>query len=384
MNIRKVRPMKVIVAIWLFSYIVVILPTFYLLKTQGVRYVIKLWGFAPNQFLFTVVYFPMAAWVVLLSVVHIYQNVYNLLPLSHPFRIWMQHWPATLLIAISISGIISLVVYWNSIWSIDKLYPYISEIILESMREFEEGVSSVSLRDEERENYRTRLVQESRNYVDEVIDSNIASLRDKEKLINFLHSLPPAVRLQILLTPKFQHSLGLLDPALVTLNVFQILIQVTYALLLISIAIALAIIARILDYNGSNYIEVTKGYHLIFVSAAIFGIFPVLYSQFRKQIEYYIGLGNTILQDVFSGLLVVVFLLWLRMEVPQYREVSLYNIFVRYVPIFFIGIGPSISWIEPAFLEQLIGKSTNPGVQILLSLFSIVIFIFVLLKILFQ
>lgn len=352
------------------TYLVANAPLIYSLRyVHGLSGTLSLWGYAPNQFLYLVVFYPFAALMTLVAMYSFVAELNSLLPLTSRLRPVFDNWPVAVLIGIILAAFISIVVYLTSAWSFDKLQPQYARKALEAVAKVEEQVEAASLKKEEQSSFRQKLIREAKQ---ELRTLQIPSQNDTASVDQWLDTLKPEVYLQVVQDGRLTQRLRLLNPALHALNVFQLLNTLFMASCALVVAVFCIYAAREMRYDGTNIPELTQTINAAFYAVFFFGLYAVCYHQYRSQIEEVVGTGTTILQDVFVGIIVLVMLVWLRWLVTNNLELSV-ETSLKFLPVVIFGISYVAGNSSPQILKQLIGSETNVGIQIVLSLIAILL-----------
>lgn len=112
-----------VIGVTLAFYFGVNLPTAYSAMAVHGRGLGRLWGYAPNQFLFLTVVFPLATFYTLLALRTLVTELRPQLSPSDPSRAMLEHWPAWVVIGFACAAMATTIVYFNSSMSLDKLRP---------------------------------------------------------------------------------------------------------------------------------------------------------------------------------------------------------------------------------------------------------------------
>jgi hypothetical protein len=374
---KRSKPVAIKKMLWVIlatfvSWILVISPlVFSFLKVYKSSQIFHLFGYAPHQFLFSILFFPFASLSTFISLYILISSLRPLLRDDYPLKFLFDDWPASLLFGIILASIISVVVYFSSGWSLDKLYPRYSSMALDAMTRIDDQVNLKFFKEEERLAYREKLIISANNDLKNI---KIPSYRDTQKINSWLLSLSPSLRLKILFSPLYQKKLNLLHPEVLSLNVLQLLAALTVAFYTLVIALVCIYTYREFLQVGLKSKELLDATNAIFYSVFFWGFYPVCYNQYRRQIEGYIGSGTTILQDIITSILVVALLIWLRSLEPtdSARQLSIDTIF-RYFPLLIIVSTQATSVLSPKIMIQLIGSETKVGIQLILILIGAMI-----------
>lgn len=336
----------------------------YVHKVDGV---IGLWGFAPNQFLWLTIFFPLATFCTLFALHSFTFRLNPILPSDFPLKSFFDHWPVSILIGFIISSIISIIVYFSSAWSFDKLQPQYAQLAIKSYELVEDQIVKSSLKKEEQEQFRHVIIKNAKLEAESL---QLPNKYDITTIENWMKTLKPEVLLQVVQSPILQIKLKLLNPILHALNVFQLFCVIFIAFCSLSISIACIITARDINYDGKNFPELTQTINSVFYSIFFYGFYSICYNQYRQQIEAVVGVGTTILQDIFVGVLVAVLLIWLKSLDPTNRDISSETL-IKFLPVVIVGSGTVIGIISPQVMKQLIGNETKTGIQIILTIITL-------------
>ena len=143
-RLQEPGAMTWIIIITLAIFIIANLPLLYGLTFVHGGLISRLWGFAPNQFLFPLLFLPFATLLGLYSLRRWIQQVDVLQLLPPSMSLAIRSWPVLILGGIAISSLICIVIYLASSWSFDKLEsPYASRAV-ECASQFELEVAQSS------------------------------------------------------------------------------------------------------------------------------------------------------------------------------------------------------------------------------------------------
>ena len=154
---------------------------------------INLWGYAPNQFLYLVVFYPFAALATFAALHSFAFRLHPVLPATFRLGSAFDNWPVTFLVGIIIAATLSIIVYFNSGWSFDKLKPEYAQRALKAAALVEDQVRKSSLKKEEQEEFRQRLTSDARRELESL---NMPAGNDPAAINQWLDTLKPEVYLQ--------------------------------------------------------------------------------------------------------------------------------------------------------------------------------------------
>lgn len=355
--------------IWLLlgvfcSYVLVNSPLIYSLwYGHGIKGTGKLWGYAPNQFLFLVLFFPFAAFASFAALRLLVLKIYSTLPPTSRLSPFIDHWPVVVLVGLIIAALFTILVYFTSAWSFDKLRPQYAQAALKASEEFENEVEQYSTKKEEQEAYRRQLITRAKSELETI---GVPAERDPAVVEQWLARLSPGGYLQVVQDKTLPHRLRLLDPAMHVLNLFQTLLVLFIGMCALFVAVACLVYANESGYDGSNLPSLKSTLEAVFWAIFFFSFYVICYHQFRSQIEELVGTKTTILQDIIAGLVITALFLGIRLVDPSNRELSAVTI-LKLWPILFFASGVAVEETLPQLMRQLIGNETTLGFQVAFS-----------------
>lgn len=346
-------------------YLVANAPLIYsLLAVHRPNGIIRLWGYAPNQFLFLVVFFPLATFAALAALRGLVFKAAPTLPISGPLREVIRHWPVAILVAIIIAALVSIIVYFGSAWSLDKLEAAYADRAVNAMESVRAKVELSSSQAEQRETTRISLIAAAKA---ELAGSTVPSGDNKREVADWLKSLSDGAYLQAVQRPDLQVRLHLLNPILHALNVLQLFASLFVGMITLSLAVVGFVLARSVGLDGQNFPELGAVLWTVVWAVFFFGMHALCYGQYRTQMEYVVGSGTTVLQDLFLALVVFVVLVALVTVDPANRQFS-FDTVVKFLPAIILGSGTATGLISPPAMRQLIGSDTTVWIQAILIL----------------
>lgn len=343
------------------SYVLVNSPLIYsLLYVHGRKGTGDLWGYAPNQFLFLVLFFPFAAFCTLAALRLFVIKLYPSLPVDSKLSIVVDHWPIAVLIGLIIAALFTILVYFTSGWSFDKLHRNYAQGALVAAATFETKVAQKSSNKDEQNAYRRELHSVARQQVQA---ARLPANRDPLQVEQWLSQQPPEVYLQVVQSRRLPHLLRLLHPAIHVLNIFQLLIVLFIASIAVFVAFVTILYGREVGFNGTNSPAVSATIGAVSWAVFFFSFYVVCYHQYRSQMEELAGSGTTILQDVLVGMVVIAAFAGIKLIDPNNRELSVLTV-LKFWPIAVFATGVAAEELLPQLMRQLIGKETTLGFQV--------------------
>lgn len=356
------------------SIIIVNTPLIYILfRVHYPSGLFSLWGYAPNQFLFPLLAFPMAAFATFLAM-KLLVTYFQQTSSRHPAIQWStDNWIVVVLIGVILTSLICIVDYFRSTKTFDKLQPFYAQKAVSSSYSVRETI--LNFPKDDREDKRSKLIRSWRDEKRKLAPTLLHSPNLKEQLAN----LEPGVYLQIVQDPSLQRKLNLMNPTVHALNVLQLFTAVLTGLCTLFVT-GLCYYVFKADPNATQVSVLKNALSAVFFAVTFFAFFPILYAQQRAEIEYLVGTGYTILPQVFSGIFAVGLLVALISLEPVKGHLS-DVIISRLIPILLVGAGFGFNLMESQPLRQLIGVESNWGIQIILALCFIVIWVVIILHI---
>lgn len=345
-------------------YLMVNSPLIYsLIFVHKIGGISKLWGYAPNQFLFSVVIFPVSCLFSFLAFTYFIKDLYAKVPLNSRITYFFDHYPIFFLICVIVSCLVTITVYYTSAWSFDKLEPQYTERTLLMIREFEKQVENETNKRDEQENVRKRIIGEAKDNLQN-FQQNLPSNYDKDEINKNLESLKPAEYLQVMHNRDLTFQLRLVNPKIKVLNILQMFMTILVASFLVFVTGICLSFANEIGYDGTNHPELNQIFKLIFWAVFYFSLYVICFKQYRQQIEEIVGTGTTILQDVLVLLVVLALLFGIKYAQTHKFEFSLTGI-TPFIPLVFPFVGITVESLAPDMMKQYLGSETTLGFQII-------------------
>jgi ABC-type multidrug transport system fused ATPase/permease subunit len=346
------------------SYVFVNSPLIYsLLYGHRARGIGNLWGYAPNQFFFLVVVYPFAAFASLAALRSFVVRLYSSLPPDSKLTPVFDHWPVAVLVGLIIAALFTILVYFTSSWSFDKLRPEYAQQALKATEDFENKIARSSNNRIEQDANRKQLIRLARQNLS---IEELPKVRNEEVVRRWLDRLLPEEYLQVVQDRSLTSRLRLLDPTIHALNIFQTLLVLFVGSVVLFVAAACIAYGYEAGYDGRNLPHLKATLDCVFWAVFFFSFYVICYHQFRSQMEELVGTRTTILQDVIAALLVAAVFVGIKLIDPTNREFGALTI-LKLWPIAFFASGIAAEEKLPQLMRQLIGNETTLGFQVALS-----------------
>lgn len=359
----------------LFSIAAVVLvnaPLLYILiRIHNPSLLSQLWGYAPNQFLFPLLAFPVSAFATFAAMKFLITTLQQKTPFHPVIRWTTDNWLVVVLIGIVLSASICMVDYFFSAKTFDKLQPVYAERAITATKEIRNMFLALP-KDSQAETRRT-LIEQWREQKTEIV-SRLEQSSDMQKDMLALNA---GVYLQVVQDPALQRKLHLMNPPIQALNVMQLFISLLTAFCAL-FATILCIYVFKMDATAAQLPLLKKSLSAVFFALTFFAAFPILYAEQRGEIEYVVGTGYTMMPHVFSALIIIVLLSFIATLEPVKGNLP-YLITTRLVPILIISVGFGLNFINSQPLRQLIGVDSNWGARILIIICCLLTWVFVIL-----
>ncbi|MBK7142002.1 MAG: hypothetical protein IPH75_07980 [bacterium] len=231
---------------------------------------VRLWGHAPQQYIFSLLIFPFAAFAVFTALYLLVSSVGPHLQELSLAKQMVDNWIIVVYLVLILSSIVAITTYFSVAMSPDKLKPQFAIMYLaseESLREEFESLESKRV-----EEYRRQCIANAKQTCGELVFQS----SEPVKLESDLAALPPAVRLQVLQSPKLQRELRLLEPPMQALTMLQMFITLSVGLLCLATIFVTWCAAESIGYNGANSPQIKVVINTLFVSVMAFAAFPPL------------------------------------------------------------------------------------------------------------
>jgi len=351
----------------LFTVIAYVLANFplvysliYVHRKAGIA---ELWGYSPHQFFFLVFIFPLSAFVTFLGLHLMVKRIGPIIPDAFAIKWAFDNWVILLLFGLCLASMITIVDYFCSARSIDKLTPAYARRTLDAVQKVTESINAY--KKEERNDERERLIAEA--------------IKAKETLTpppqdtpgavaRWLDTLPPPVVLQVVMDAGQQRRLHLLDSTLYPLNVLQVLIGLFVGISTFIMAVGVIYIMSVLNATARTSIEFDRVANAAFYAVFFFGFYVICYQQYLSEIATVAGSRFSSKPQVAVGLFVITLMILLTVLDPSKSNLPRF-ILLRIFPLIAMLSAIIVEWSGPQLLRQFIGIEVNFATQIFLIIF---------------
>lgn len=351
-------------------YAISLLPLgYYLTSSHGAAGLSSLWGLAPNQFFFIAVVLPFAATASFVAFYDLAFTVRPQLPPGSSLTKWLSDWQLLILVGFIFAAIVSMVVYKNATWSPDKLQPRFASMHVAAMEEFEKEIEGQPQK--KRAAWRELAVAKAKEDMGAAVDIPPAG-SPADAVDTWLSGKTAAFKLQVLSNRELVLQLRIVDETAQAFAILQLFVVVFCASMTL-FAAGLSLYAGFrYGFNGDLGDALRLALLSTVWSVFFFSVYSLCFGQYRRQIEYYVGSGSTILQDVLVGFLVGALLLGLAVVDPNNRTLDI-GTALKYLPLLIFGSSAIAERQFPDLFRRLIGQDVTLGTGVLLSVVVVLI-----------
>lgn len=360
----------VLLAVFVVSLIVNAPLIYDLIVAKNRAMVPTLWGYSPHQFFFVLFIFPFATFCTFTGMYVAFSKLGPSLPDSFSGKWLFDNAVGLLLLALVFIGMVGFGDYLSSTRSLDKLRPEYSK----------RAVSTICLLNDQldrsdpakREEQRVIMIKGAQKAKDALV---LPPRNDTGVTSSWVQKLPDPVFLQVAQDPFLQRRLNLLDPGAYVLSTIQVVVSLFVACCALLTIAAAVIVHASPDVpqplkTGTAFEDLIKA---LFGAVAAFGFYPILFQQYRSEIEPLVGNSNTTMQHALSGALVVGMLVVLTFIYPPQKEVG--ETIGKMLPSLLVAIIFGVEAKAPLMVRQLVGAEANVGRQISLVTVFVLIMI---------
>jgi hypothetical protein len=366
MSVRRLQigsNMRWVIICTIVAWLVVNTPMLYgLIVVHHWSGMKELWGFAPNQFWFLALVFPIACLGTFTALHILTARLHSAVLEEHAGVSLLNDWIPYAAVCVIIAAGITIIDYVWATKTFDKLRPPYAGMAVATFRELDTSRNLASGHDPERtEPLKLEAAQETLTRMD-------LSGTDPSSTLKQLSQAEPLVKIAAFQNIGYQRRLGLLDPGY----------QVCCALqMLMTLFVAGCTILAMLQYRYARELQLDVGqgenldraYRAIVVAACCYGVYALVFRFQKAQVDVFLRSRPGILQDSFSALAVVALLLWL--GTLKHNDNDVMSVVSRFSPVLIFGAGVTTLRHQP--LRQAIGTETNPGIQLLWCLGAILV-----------
>lgn len=270
-----------------------LLPVIYDVLGLHGEYLKELWGYAPNQFIFLLIPFPVAAFCAFVGLRYVLIKI-DAEKIGDPILSWLiNNWSVMLLIGAILVSVVTIADYFYTAKVFDRLEPEYAAKAVTSAKLLRQKVEQYS--DEAgREKERKQINDEA-----ETLFNHLSENKPLSK--NEILSLKPAVFLKLSLDSGMQRKWKLLNPTAHALSVLQLFtsLMVAFVALLSLLMIHLAVKV---DLN----VDLGRAVDAITYCILFFAVYPICYRYFVAEMELIAGFSSTIRGDIMSSMLIIV------------------------------------------------------------------------------
>jgi hypothetical protein len=347
-----------IIVCTLLAYLLVNTPLLYaVLYVYGPKRIIAMWGYSPHQFLFLTVIFPFVAYCAFAATYVLFSRVGPSLPAAFSGRWFFDNGVAIGLLGLAAICLCTTADYASSARSLDKLRPQYADRAIRTINSLKDQIDNTPA--DEREAKRDLMERQAKRDFSLL---NLPEERDSGAIDHWMARLSPGVYLLVVQDATYQRRLGLVDPVLYVLSNIQVVVSLFVALFILISVFGLGIVhsSHELDQRFLSGLDFQHLTNLVYAGIFFLAFYPILFHQYRAELEPYVGSAGSSLQDIISIGIIVALLAAVTWLTSAKKEVS-DLVFSRVLPILAIVGGFSVEVRTPQILRELIGVDTTIG-----------------------
>ena len=287
-NITRKLPVRWITLATILIMLLVNLPLIYGYFGVHGKYIWKLWGYAPHQFIFLLVPLPIATFATLASLTIIFSNLTNSIEAHGILRWCGQNWIVIVLLGFILSTVFAVFDYYGNPKVFDRLESeYAKKAII--------SANAVRLRD-------ASIVDKSEiGNINRKADMLANSLRiDKDVTTQELLSLEPEVYLRLVTDGNFQRKHQMLNSVSHLLSELQL----SFALFVGFGALFASFLLFIAHF--SHGVDLTKATPAVITSLAFLALYPLCFGYWSAEINSLTGKSiNNVGYLIVGGLILI-------------------------------------------------------------------------------
>jgi hypothetical protein len=295
--IRKIPVIWITLATFLIV-LLVNLPLIYGYFSVHGKYIWKLWGYAPHQFVFLLVPLPMATFATLVALTIIFSTLTNS-PDAHSALRWCgQNWVVIILFGFILSTLFAVFDYYGNPKVFDRLES-------EFAKKAATSASEVRFRNENITG-KSKILAINKN-----ADIHLNSLRsDPDVTRQELLDLDPDVYLRLVKDPWFQRKFQLLNPVSHLLSELQL----TFALFVGFGALFASFLLFISYFSPGS--DLTKASPAVITALAFMALYPLCFGYWSAEINILTGKPiNNVGYIIVAGLILIIGVLLIAVDI---------------------------------------------------------------------
>ncbi|SUS05095.1 membrane hypothetical protein [Candidatus Defluviicoccus seviourii] len=347
------------------AYSLVIAPMLYAATFVHTKNFLALYGYAPQQFVFLVLPFLIAAYASFLCFRQVL-IVIRSKAFDSEFITWISNnWVVTILFGVALVSIVTIADYLSSAKVFPTMKPIYAERSLQAARALRNDIESV-VDANDREKQRHALSMRATKNIERI---DLGAPLDERQLLG----LDNATYIRLAMTSSIQRNWGLLDETMSTLTTLQLFVALIVAYVLL-LSTMLCVI--ILKTSPSESID--RPIELIKYGVAAFALYPLCYRYFVAEMQLITDFLSTTRGDVLASILIVGVVFLVVSIDPKGKD--LFNLLMRSFPLIVVaGSSVYLTLSGPLALRPFIGIEANIGTRVILVIIMLVFFLFIII-----
>jgi hypothetical protein len=242
------------------------------------------------------------------------------------------------MVAVMLSAGVTLVIYFTSGFSLDKLEPQFATRAVQAMGALQPAEA--------------------------IPQGMLPAVADSAPLEASLAGLSDRDYLRVVTNRDQQLRLHIVNPTIHALNILQIFVAVFVAMVAIIAVLLAAHATHVFGRDGLP--DLSSALSAGTWAIVFFSAYPICYRIQRTALEGATGSMPTVMQDVLVLILVILMMVALKIADPANREPTIKALFA-YAPLVVVATGYVGEILSPQMLNRLIGTESNTGVQVILA-----------------
>lgn len=286
-TIRKL-PVSWIILSTIIIFLLINLPLIYGYFSVHGKFILQLWGYAPQQFIFLLVPLPMATFATLVSLVIIFSTL-SIGNDSHWLLRWTgQNWIVIILLGFILSTVFAVFDYYGNPKVFDRFQKEYAEKAVESAQE-------IRIRNENKTPKEIASINKKAGMqVENIEQTNLNTMTKKEIL-----ELDPDVYLRLAKNAKYQRELRLLNPVLHLLSELQL----TFALFVGFGALFASSLLFISNFSPG--VDLSKATPSVITALAFLSLYPLCFGYWSSEINALTGAPINNVGYLIVGILIL-------------------------------------------------------------------------------